>query len=130
MRPLYARLVAACLVLTIAASSAAAGGVHIRYGHDAPARLAVADIRYYEGVLHLYQVHPARFEHEHPFYAKLFEHPAMLDGLLARWEAHEQRFEYWHDCLWKVLNGYRASHLEPVGQLLSPGSGGPGSGGP
>jgi hypothetical protein len=63
-------------------------------------------------VLALEHNHPIEFAKEHPFYTKMFDDPVMLDKLIDRWEAHEQRFEYWHDCLWKVLDGYVASHPE------------------
>lgn len=73
-------------------------------------------MEYYRGVLHLAHNHPREFAQEHPFYVKMFNDPVMIENLLARWEAHEQRFEYWHDCLWKVLNGYRATHrVPPIG---------------
>jgi hypothetical protein len=122
MRPRCARLVAVCLLLLGSAGRVAAGGIHIRYGPDAPERLAASNIRYYEGVLNLQHHHPLEFAREHPFYTKMFEDPVMLGRLLHRWEAHEQRFEYWHDCLWKVLDGYRHTHPELPGRLAAPGT--------
>jgi hypothetical protein len=99
-----------------------AGGIHIRYGPDAPEKLAAANEAYYEGVLNLYHNHPAEFEHDHPFYAKMFNDPTMMNKLVARWEAHEQRFEYWHNSLWKVLDGYVVSQqsLTPPSIVLPP----------
>jgi PEP-CTERM motif len=120
MRPLCARLFAVCLLLLGAAGTAAAGGIHIRYGPDAPEKLADSNILYYEGVLNLEQHHPREFAEEHPFYTKMFDDSVMLDKLMARWEAHEERFEYWHNCLWKVLDGYRASHPDLAQQLTLP----------
>jgi hypothetical protein len=29
-----------------------------------------------------------------------------MKRMVARWEAHEQRFEYWHPYLWRILDGY------------------------
>ena len=100
----------ACALLTVIGRPATAGGIHIRYGPDAPEKMAAANVRYYEGVLNLEHNHPIAFALDHPFYTKMFDDPAMIDRLEMRWEAHEQRFEYWHDCLWKVLDGYRAEH--------------------
>ena len=71
-----------------------AGGIHIRYGPDAPEKLAVANEKFYEGALRFDERHPAEFEHEHPFYAKLFNDPIEMNNLVLHWEAHEQRFEY------------------------------------
>ncbi len=76
--------------------------------------------------MHTFDAHTTWFEHAHPFYTKMFHNPMMLEKLTARWEAHEQRFEYWHWCLWKVLNGYQTTYpvaptqyqnFPPVGQL-------------
>jgi hypothetical protein len=103
----------------------AGGGLHIRYGPDAPEKLAAANVRYYEGVLNLEHNHPAAFAADHPFYTKMFNDPVMLDKLTARWEAHEQRFEYWHNCLWKVLDGYLLTHEHlPGNQVIGAESGG------
>lgn len=102
-------VVALCLAVT-GDRRAEAGGVHIIYGPHAPERFARRTVVYYEGVLHLAHHHPREFALEHPFYTRMFNDPAMIERLIARWEAHEQRFEYWHDCLWKVLNGYRVTH--------------------
>jgi hypothetical protein len=91
-----------------------AGGIHIRYPVDAPEKLAAANEVYAQGVLNMYERHPRWFEHTHPFYTEMFHNPEMMDRLIARWEAHEQRFEYWHYCLWKVLDGYMISHQTPL----------------
>jgi hypothetical protein len=123
MRTLVARSISDCSLLFGAAGCVEAGGIHIRYGLDAPEKLATSNILYYEGVLNLEHHHPLEFAYDHPFYTKMFEDPLMLDKLLERWEAHEQRFKYWHDCLWKVLDGYRASRPELAGQLIAPGPG-------
>jgi len=98
-----------------------AGSIHIRYGADAPEKMAAANEIYYGGVLNLYHNHTEVFEHNRHFYTRMFNDTEVMDKLLARWEAHEQRFEYWHDCLWKVLDGYRASHesLPHFSQILS-----------
>lgn len=96
-----------------------AGGIHIVYGHEAPEKLAATNVRYYEGVLKLEHNHPRAFAKEHPFYTKMFEDPARVDKLTARWEAHEQRFEYWHLCLWKVLDGYETTHHAEPGHLAT-----------
>ncbi len=117
MRPTVAGLIAVVLVLFGAGGGSAAGGIHIRYGPDAPEKMEESNIRYYEGVVQLEHKHPLEFEHEHPFYAKMFHDPVMLDKLVARWEAHPQRFEYWHNCLWKVLDGYVATHPSLPAQL-------------
>ncbi len=98
----------------IGARHAEAGGVHILYGPHAPERFAERNVEYYRGLLHFAHNHPREFALEHPFYVRMFNDQAMIENLLARWEAHEQRFEYWHDCLWKVLDGYRVTHREPT----------------
>jgi hypothetical protein len=110
MLPRIACLSFVCALLTVIDRPATAGGIHIRYGPDAPERMEAANVAYYEGVLHLEHNHPIAFALDHPFYTKMFDNPVMIDRLEMRWEAHEQRFEYWHDCLWKVLDGYRAEH--------------------
>jgi hypothetical protein len=117
MCPVHAKLVAACLLLGFA-GNVHAGGIHIRYGPDAPERLAAENVRYYEGLLNLEHNHPLAFAHEHPFYAKLLHDPVMMENLIARWEAHPQRFEYWHPCLWKVLDGYEHTHPSRAGQIV------------
>ncbi len=89
---------------------AQAEGIHVFYGPRAPERFAHRTVVYYEGVLNLEHNHPREFAREHPFYTRMFNDPAVIERLIARWEAHEQRFEYWHDCLWKVLDGYRTTH--------------------
>ncbi|MGP0068002.1 MAG: PEP-CTERM sorting domain-containing protein [Isosphaeraceae bacterium] len=118
-------LISMALILLGVGAELSAGEIHIRYGPDAPEKLAAANEVYYEGVLNLYHNHPAAFEHDHPFYVKMFDDPTMLDKLVRRWESHEQRFEYWHNCLWKVLDGYEVSQqgLTPPGQILPPPSG-------
>ncbi len=112
---------------------ASAGQIHIRYDRDAPERMAAANAVYYEGLLNLAHNHPKAFAREHPFYTKMFNDPAMLNRLIDRWEANEQRFEYWHDCLWKVLDGYLYTHPPlppPIGSTTQLGAGGsPSSGG-
>jgi len=110
MFPRIRSLAIACTLLAVVDRPATAGGVHIRYGPDAPEKMAAANVLYYEGVLNLKHNHPIAFALDHPFYTKMFDDPVMIDRLERRWEAHEQRFEYWHDCLWKVLDGYRAEH--------------------
>ena len=80
--------------------------------------------------------HPIAFAEEHPFYTRMFHDPGLLNKEMALWESHEQRFEYWHDCLWKVLDGYQHSHLGlhsshafPTGSSLKGFEGGGGTGG-
>ncbi len=114
-----ASLVALWTVLSVGDLRAVAGGVHIRYGPNAPERMAASNLLYYHGVLNLYHHHPIAFAREHPFYTAMFHHPAMMDRLVARWQAHETRFEYWHDCLWKVLDGYLVSHPGQSGHLTT-----------
>ena len=95
----------------------AGGGLHIHFGPDAPNKMAATNEVYYEGILNLYHNHTAEFERDHPFYVKVFNDPVRMDRLLHRWESHEERFEYWHWCLWKVLDG----HLKLEGSLEHPG---------
>ncbi|MHB1560457.1 MAG: PEP-CTERM sorting domain-containing protein [Isosphaeraceae bacterium] len=97
-------------LVAIGVRHAEAGGVHILYGPHAPERFAERNVEYYRGLLHFAHNHSREFALDHPFYVKMFNDPVMIDKLLARWEAHQQRFEYWHDCLWKVLDGYRVTH--------------------
>jgi len=103
-------LVAVAGMLLGADRTLVAGGIHVRYPADAPEDLAGRNEIYEQGVLNLDHRHAGWFEQTHPFYAKMFNDPTMLNKLLDRWEAHEERFEYWHDCLWKVLDGYAATH--------------------
>jgi hypothetical protein len=135
MIPRVVSLIALCTVLIAADRRAVAGGVHIRYGPDAPERMAASNLLYYQGLLNVYHDHPISFSREHPFYTEMFQKPAMMDRLVARWQANEQRFEYWHDCLWKVLDGYMVSHRGMPGHLVnstggSSAPGGLGGGGP
>jgi hypothetical protein len=92
--------------------------------------LAAANESFYERELSLEHRQPAGFANEHPFYAKLFNDPTMLNNLVDRWEAHEQRFEYWNFPLWKILDGYVVSRegLTPPGRILPPAPGGSGVG--
>ncbi len=119
----------ACILLG-AGHELGAGSIHIRYGEDAPEKMAAANEIYYEGVLSLYHNHPKAFEHDHPFYTRMFNDTEVMDKLLARWEAHEERFEYWHDCLWKVLDGFRASQESFPFPEVSPDTSGDGDIGP
>jgi hypothetical protein len=121
-----ASLVALCTVLVAGDPRAVAGGIHIRYGPDAPEKMAASNLRYYQGVLNLEHNHPVAFAIEHPFYTEMFHNPEMMDRLVARWQAHEQRFEYWHDCLWKVLDGYVVSHPGQSGHITTSLGGSPG----
>src|SRR5579875_3839486 len=114
-----ASLVVLWTMLAVSDPRAIAGGVHIRYGPHAPERMAASNLLYYHGMLNLYHHHPIAFAREHPFYTAMFHHPAMMDRLVARWQAHETRFEYWHDCLWKVLDGYLVSHAGGTGHLTT-----------
>ena len=115
----------------------ATGGLHIHYAADAPEKMAGENAHYYDRVMHTYTAHTTWFDKAHPFYKKMFHKPALLEKLTARWEADEQRFEYWHWCLWKVLDGYGSTHpvaptqyqyFPPVTQLpaqvLAPAAGG------
>jgi hypothetical protein len=141
MHPRVIILASVALSLFGVARELSAGGIHIRYGPDAPEKLAVANEAYYEGILNRYHQHPAEFEHNHPFYAKMFNDPTMMNNLVHRWEAHEERFEYWHLCLWKVLDGYLVyeqslslpTHVLPPPSgnsgIGAQGSGGTGNGG-
>jgi hypothetical protein len=104
---------AACLVL-IGGPELRAGGIHVRYRADAPEKLAGANTVYTEGMLRLYHRHSAWFEREHPFFTAMFNNPQMMDRLIARWESHERRFEYWHNSLWRVLDAYASRHEEPL----------------
>ena len=102
----------ACLVLG-GGRDLSAGGIHIRYPVDAPQKLAGANEVYAREVLNLDHQHPRWFAHAHPFYTHMFENQVMMDRLVARWEAHEQRFEYWHNSLWKILDAYAIEHEAP-----------------
>ena len=117
-----------------------AGGIHIHYGPDAPEKLAAANLAFYEGALRFDHRHPIEFKHEFPFYTKLLSDSTLMNHFVARWEAHEQRFEYWGFPLWKVVDGYVLSRMSlPPGphHRLPPrhsgteysGSGGIGNGG-
>jgi hypothetical protein len=110
MLPRISSLAVACALIAVVDRPATAGGIHILYGPDAPEKMAASNLLYYQGVLNLEHNHPIAFALDHPFYTKMFDDPVMIDRLVTRWEAHEERFEYWHDCLWKVLDGYMAKH--------------------
>ncbi len=123
-------LVSVSFILLGVVPDLVAGGIYIRYGPDAPEKLAVADEEFYKGALKLDHRRPAEFAHNHHFYAKLFNDPTLMDDLVARWEAHEQRFEYWSFPLWKVLDGYVVSRnvRTPPPPILPPPSGTSGTG--
>jgi hypothetical protein len=107
---------AACLVLG-GGPELWAGGIHVLYPADAFEKLAGANEVYTEGMMHLYHRHPRWFEHEHPFFTEMFNNPEMMDRLVARWEGHERRFEYWHNSLWRVLDAYAIRHDDPLPQI-------------
>ena len=140
MHPRTKTLASMAFILLGVTRELSAGSIHIRYGPDAPEKMAAANEAYYEGILNRYHQHPAEFEHNHPFYAKMFNDPTMLNNLVHRWEAHEERFEYWHFCLWKVLDGYLVYEQSLSLPIIPPapsgnsgigaqGSGGTGNGG-
>ena len=106
---------------------AEAGTVHIRWPADAPKRLAEADVRLYEELVATRDADPVKFDHDHPFYGRFLANPTIAEALVRRWEGHEQRFEYWHPYLSRILDGIsELPHQIPpppiVGYLPSSGS--------
>ena len=69
-----------------------AGAIHIRYGVDAPRRMAQANLLCYETLVAFRDSHPVRFDHHHAFYASLLTNTTVMDQMVACWEAQEQRF--------------------------------------
>ncbi len=91
-------------------TGAEAGSIHVRYGVDAPERLATSNVRLYESVVADRDLAPVKFDESHPFYGRLLTDPTFADRLIHRWEGHEQRFEYWHNELWRILDGMAQLH--------------------
>ena len=94
-------LVSGCLT----AAAVQAGSIHIRYGDDVPERMATANVKLYEDLVATRDLAPVKFDDNHPFYGRLLTDPTFADRLVHRWEGHEQRFEYWHNYLWRILDG-------------------------
>jgi uncharacterized membrane protein YgcG len=104
----FLAIVSAVFAGGIAAGPAArAGSVqHIRWGPDAPERLQAANVLLYEELVAFRDKDPIRFDKEHPFFFGILTDTAYINKIVARWEGHEQRFEYWHPYLWRILDGY------------------------
>jgi len=85
---------------------AKAGSVHIHWAPDAPERLQAANVLLYEELVAYRDADPTVFDKHHPFFAGILTDPAYMNQIVARWQAHEQRFEYWHPYLWRILDGY------------------------
>ncbi len=50
--------------------------------------------------------HERVFDREHHFFAAILSNAELMDRFVDRWKSHEQRFEYWHLYLWRILDGY------------------------
>jgi len=108
---------------------AKAGSVRIHWGPDAPERLQAANVLLYEELVADRDAHPTVFDKHHPFFGGILTDPAYMDQMVSRWKAHEQRFEYWHPYLWRILDGYefRPHPSPPI--IPPPNSGNSGTGG-
>jgi hypothetical protein len=93
---------------------------HVRWGADAPERYAAANIKVYENLLAVRDVDPVDFDRRHRFYAQLITNPTFAEKLVRRWQRDEQRFEYWHPYLWRVIDGYQELHPTPAPPIVSP----------
>jgi hypothetical protein len=86
-------------------ATAEAGTVHIRYPANEPEKLATANVKLYQNLVTVRDSNPTKFDKSHPFYGRLLTDPSFANALVHRWESHEQRFEYWHPYLWRILDG-------------------------
>ena len=68
--------------------------------------MAQANLLCYETLVAFRDSHPVRFDHNHAFYGSLLTKTALMDLMVARWEAHEQRLKSWNPYLWRPLDGY------------------------
>jgi uncharacterized membrane protein YgcG len=116
-------LALACALL---GAPAEAGPIHLRWGPDAPEQLANKDVLLYQELVAFRDSDIASFDRKHPFFGTLLSDPSVMSATVARWEAHEQRFEYWHPYLWQILNGYihEPQLIGPVPPANPPGGGG------
>jgi hypothetical protein len=109
-----------CVAGICAEGSVTAGTVHIHWGPDAPERYAKIDIEKYERLLAERTADPLKFDLRRPFYGRVLSDSKLADKLVRRWERNERRFEYWHACLWGVLNGYALTHPSVPPVIVSP----------
>ena len=124
-------------------TSVQAGSIHT---HHSKAELeSAADLRFYERVVYLRNLAPAKFDHVHPLTGRMLSDERVYEKLLDQWQDHPVRFELAHPCLWHALDGdmiYRGEHpfvptIDPPGSLPThavldppPGGGDPGNPGP
>jgi hypothetical protein len=91
-------------VLTIAASG---GTIHLGSGGVAAhsEQTSLHNQALYLRLVDQRDANPLVFDRKHPFYGKLFAKESVFDYWVDRWQSHEARFEHWHPCLWRVLDG-------------------------
>jgi hypothetical protein len=99
-------VLASVVALLCLGARAEAGSIHLRWGPDAPEKLAVPNMHLYESLVAYRDAHLDRFDFYHHFYHHLLTEDALMNKIVGQWEAHEERFEYWHPFLWRVLDGY------------------------
>ncbi len=111
---------------------ARAESVLIRWGSDAPERLRAVNVVLYEKLVADRDANPTVFDKHHPFFFGILTDPAYMDQIVARWEAHEERFEYWHPYLWRILDGYEFRPDPSLSRAIipPPDPGNPGTGQP
>jgi len=117
-------------------TSVEAGSIHF---HHSKAEIEAADdVRFYERVVTMRDLAPAKFDHVHPLTGRMLSDERVYVKLLHEWKEHPVRFELAHLCLWHVLDGDMLCRIEhptvpalvPSGELpIQPENGSPQGGG-
>jgi hypothetical protein len=83
---------------------------------------ALRDVKLYLKLVAQRSENPAAFDHRRPFYGKLITDRSFFESWLDRWQSHPARFEHWHPCLSRFLDGGARSRGsdEPPPPLIPP----------
>src|SRR5262249_17219094 len=98
------RMFSIALVLGLFIAPGRAGHLHSFAGRN-PADQGAREVQRYLRVVATRNANPPQFDRAHPFYGFILTHKEAFDALVARWQSHPARFEYWHPVLWHVLDG-------------------------
>ena len=66
---------------------------------------ASRDVKLYLKLVSQRSLNPAAFDHRRPFYGKLITDRSFFESWYDRWQSHPARFEHWHPCLSRFLDG-------------------------
>ena len=92
---------------------APAGSMRVRPDLVETSEVVSRHERDYEELVRFRDSHPVVFDEHHPFYFKLLTEPRFMNRIVARWEAHEARLDFYSPYLGRVLDGYVHLH-EPL----------------